>query len=131
MIELSSLVLFATDANKTGAFYMALGVDLEPERHDDEGPVHLAASVGDTHFAVYEGENAGTRSLEWRTAGGDFPGFYVDSIDDTLAALSGLGSRLIREHEIRPWGCRVIVEDPDGRPIEIIERDHCPVDPES
>ena len=29
------------------------------------------------------------------------------------------------EHQVRDWGCRAIVEDPDGRPVEINQRGHC------
>jgi hypothetical protein len=44
---------------------------------------------------------------------------------DTAAALQRLGAPVLVEHQIRPWGCRMVVEDPDGRPVEINQQGHC------
>jgi hypothetical protein len=35
------------------------------------------------------------------------------------------GVHFATEHEQMPWGCRVVVEDPDGRAIEVNDRTHC------
>jgi hypothetical protein len=32
---------------------------------------------------------------------------------------------VLAEHEQMPWGCRVLLQDPDGRTVEINQRDHC------
>ena len=55
-----------------------------------------------------------------------FPGFYVQSLDDTVAALRTLGARILTDHERRPWGCRAVAEDPDGRGVEINQASRCP-----
>jgi len=52
-----------------------------------------------------------------------FPGFYVDSLDEVTAALAG---SIVGDHEQMPWGCRILVLDPDGRTVEINQREHCP-----
>ena len=124
---MSSLVLFATDADKTAAFYRAIGVPLEDEDHG-EGPIHFAAEIGPVHFAVYRTEIPSAGVTPWRGAGSDFAGFYVDSLDEAVASVTTLGAPLLTEHQIRPWGCRVVAEDPDGRAVEINQRDHCPED---
>jgi hypothetical protein len=33
--------------------------------------------------------------------------------------------RLLAEHEQMPWDRRIVVEDPDGRAVEINQRGHC------
>lgn len=66
----------------------------------------------------------GTRQ-GWRTAGSTFVGFYVESLDRTLEAVQRLGGEVLVDHEVRDWGCRIVVEDPDGRAVEINQRDHC------
>jgi lactoylglutathione lyase len=123
VIAVSSIVLFAGDAERTGAFYRALGVPLEAEDHGD-GPVHLAADLDGVHFAVFEGSDPG-RDQPWRCAGSTFAGLYVESLDNTVGALRAFGARVLAEHEERDWGCRAVVEDPDGRAVEISQRDHC------
>ena len=77
------------------------------------------------HVAVYPAPG-GSAAPGFREAGSTFTGFYVDSLDDALAAVAGLGARVLAAHEVRPWGCRAVVFDPDGRAVEINQRNHCP-----
>jgi lactoylglutathione lyase len=121
--EIASLVLFAADVSKTERFYRAIGLELEREDHG-EGPVHFAAELGGVHFAIYPTEMGG-RAPALRAAGGSFPGFYVAALDEVTESLRSMGARVLREHEQMPWGCRVVVEDPDGRAIEVNDRAHC------
>jgi predicted enzyme related to lactoylglutathione lyase len=123
MIEIASLVLFTAEVDRTVAFYRAVGVPLEDEDHG-EGPVHAAAEVGDVHMAVYAAREPGRHPAR-RAGGSDFPGFYVDALDTALAAVTALGAPVLSGHEQMPWGCRVVVEDPDGRAVEINDRGHC------
>jgi lactoylglutathione lyase len=126
MTEVSSLVLFASNLAESAAFFRAVGVPLEHEAHDD-GPAHWAAELGSVHFAIYQADSGiGNRAAEFRSAATTFPGLYVASLDSAVAALSDVSARLIEPHQHRPWGCRVVAEDPDGRAVEINQRDHCP-----
>jgi lactoylglutathione lyase len=124
MVEFASLVLFSGRAAQTASFYRALGIDLADEDHGD-GYVHAATNLGGVHFAVLEAEAATDRALAWREAGSSFPGVYVDSLEQTLAALTKLGAPLLLAHQTRRWGCRAVVKDPDGRAVEINQRGHC------
>jgi lactoylglutathione lyase len=123
MAEMASLVLFAADVRGTAAFYRAIGLDLMEELHE-EGPVHLAVELGPVHFAIYEAAAAG-RAPERHSSGDTFPGFYVESLDDVTGALQQLGAPLIRDHEDMPWGCRIVAQDPDGRAVEVNQKEHC------
>lgn len=123
MTELASFVLFTADVTAAARFYRALGVPLEDEDHG-EGDVHAAADLGGVHFAIYPAAGPG-RALERRTAGSVFPGVYVASLDDAVAALGGLGASVLSGHEQMPWGCRVVAEDPDGRAVEVNDKQHC------
>lgn len=121
---MSSLVLFANDLEATVAFYRALGVPLVDEDHG--GVAHQAAELAGIHFAIYPAETAvGATAPAWRSGSSVFPGFYVGSLDDTMGALDEVGSDLLESHQLRPWGCRVVARDPDGRAIEINQREHC------
>jgi predicted enzyme related to lactoylglutathione lyase len=122
--ELASIVLFAGAVDRTVAFSRAVGVALEHEDHGD-GARHAAADLGEIHFAVFPGDPARDAGPAWREAGGAFVGFYVPSLDAALAALETLGATVLVPHQQRAWGCRVVVEDPDGRAVEVNQRDHC------
>lgn len=124
MTELSSLVLFTGHIEQAREFYRAVGLSLDDEDHGD-GPVHSAADVSGIHFALFDAKPASGRAPQWRDAGSSFPGFYVTSLDDTVAALIAQGAPVLVPHQVRDWGCRAIVEDPDGRPVEINQRGHC------
>ena len=126
MAEIASLVLFSVDVGATVAFYRALGLELEGEDHGD-GPIHFAADVAGVHFAVLDAAADPGRALSWRRAGSLFPGFWVPSLSATVAALAQLEAPVLVVHQVREWGCRAVLEDPDGRAVEINQRDHCPV----
>lgn len=124
MTDFASLVLFTADVDAAARFYRAMGIPLEHEDHG-QGPVHFAAELGGVHFALYPAATPG-RAPERRSAGSVFPGVYVPSLDDSLEAVAGLGATVLTGHEVMPWGCRFIAEDPDGRAVEVNDRDHCP-----
>jgi lactoylglutathione lyase len=124
MTELSSLVLFTGHIEQARAFYRAVGLTLDDEDHGG-GPVHYATDISGVHFALFDARSGSGRAPQWRDAGSSFPGFYVTSLDDTVAALAARGAPVLAAHQVRDWGCRAIVEDPDGRPVEINQRGHC------
>jgi hypothetical protein len=76
------------------------------------------------HFAIYPAEAAG-RAGERRSGGSVFPGFYVESLDRAAEALAEVSAPILTSHEEMPWGCRIVAEDPDGRVIEVNQREHC------
>jgi lactoylglutathione lyase len=124
MTELSSIVLFTADIDGARAFYRAIGLTLDDEDHGD-GPVHYATDISGVHFALFDAGPGSGRAPQWRSPGSSFPGFYVTSLDDTVAALTAQAAPVLVAHQLRDWGCRAIVEDPDGRPVEINQRNHC------
>jgi lactoylglutathione lyase len=123
--DVSSIVLFSNQPERIIVFYRSVGIQFDAEEHGD-GFVHAATDVGDVHMAVFPAD-ASARSVvpRWREGGSTFVGFYVDSLDETLEALQRVGTKLLADHEVREWGCRVVVEDPDGRAVEINQRSHC------
>jgi predicted enzyme related to lactoylglutathione lyase len=48
-------------------------------------------------------------------------GFAVTSVDEVLAEVSRLGVAVLEPPSDYPWGLRALVEDPDGRPVELYE----------
>ena len=121
--DVGALILFSPRLEQAIAFYRAIGVPLEEEKHDDEGPLHYACELGSTHMAIYGTDAAkGGRAAEWRSGGSGYFGFAVDSLTDAVEAARRVGARILQEPEEYPWGPRALVEDPDGRVVEIFER---------
>jgi hypothetical protein len=88
--------------------------------------VHSATELDGVHFAIYQAdEGVGERALSWRSASSDLPGFYIDSLDDVIATLNTLATKMLAAHQRRPWGCRIVAQDPDGRAVEINQWNHC------
>jgi lactoylglutathione lyase len=123
MPDVSSVVMFSTRPDRTIAFYRSIGVNLADEDHGD-GRVHAAADLGPVHLAVFRASEGGVAPGR-RAGGSTFVGFYVDSLDQAVAALAAMSAPLLSGHETQDWGCRVVVEDPDGRAVEINQRAHC------
>jgi len=132
-VELGALILFAADLAHTVAFYRALGVPLAEERHED-GPAHFACELGPVHLAVFAAEPGSPapdspapsgrtgRAPSFRAGGSTFPGFAVPSIETALGAARALGAPVLQEPAEYPWGTRAVIEDPDGRAIELFQR---------
>lgn len=116
--RVNALVLYCADIEQSRRFYVELGCPLEREQHDD-GPVHYACDVGGVHIALYSG--SASRALGRTEGGAAQLGFAVTRLDELVRRLVKLGVNVVRPAESVPWGRRAVVEDPDGRPIELNE----------
>jgi hypothetical protein len=76
------------------------------------------------HFALYPAAAPG-RAPDRRSGGSSFPGVYVESLDDVLREVQALDAPVLTGHEVMPWGCRFVTEDPHGRPVEVNDQSHC------
>lgn len=125
-VQVASLVLYAADLGRTEGFYRALGLDLRQERHGD-GPLHSVTRLGgDVHFAIHQADrDEPSANPAWRQAGSSFPGVWVEDLDASTEAVRGDDHPVLLDHESRSWGCRAVVEDPDGRAVELNQRGHC------
>lgn len=88
------------------------------------GPVAIV-SRGDLHLLLSGPGSSGARPMpDGRTQA---PGgwnrivVYVDRIDSTIAALNTAGARFRNEVEVGPGGKQILIDDPDGNPIELHE----------
>ena len=126
-VALGLIVLRASDLQHTLAFYALLGLDFVPEKHGN-GPTHYACTLTESGQAptsglvieIYLGQ-AGVAPTP-KTAGATMLGFQVASLDQTLAQLTNFGAVLLSPlHSTTNYGCRAVVQDPDGRAIELTE----------
>jgi catechol 2,3-dioxygenase-like lactoylglutathione lyase family enzyme len=111
------------DLERSVAFYtQRLGFETEKRT----GTVFAVVSHGDLRLLLSAPGSAGARPMpDGRTQG---PGgwnrivLYVDDLASSVRALEAGGVRLRNAIEVVPGGKQVLVEDPDGNPIELHER---------
>lgn len=111
MARLSFLVLRCVDIEKSRAFYEMIGLRFVRERHGN-GVEHYASEDGALSLELYP-TRAGTAISHERL------GFAVESLDQTVGALARNGAVIRSAPAHTEWGPRAIVEDPDGRLIEL------------
>jgi glyoxylase I family protein len=51
---------------------------------------------------------------------------YVESLDSIIATLTEAAARFRNEVEVGPGGKQILVDDPDGNPIELHEAPQAP-----
>ena len=113
------------DVDRAVAFYTEqLGFQLTQRA----GPVFATVSRGDLHLLLGGPGSSGSRPMpdgrEQEPGGWNRIVLYVDDIDAAIAALRGTGTRGPRfrnELEVGPGGKQILIEDPDGNPIELHE----------
>lgn len=119
-IRINALILWSEVPARTAAFYRLLGLPLADEDHGD-GHVHQACDFGGVHIAVYDAPPGG-RPPARRAAGAAMVGFAVPDIAAVAAKLKAANEyrELIAPQEM-DWGLRTVLEDPDGRSVELTQ----------
>lgn len=89
------------------------------------GDVFATVSRGDLHLLLGSPRSSGSRPMpdgrQQEPGGWNRIVLYVDDIQSAIAALRGSGARFRNEIEVGPGGKQILIEDPDGNPIELHE----------
>ncbi len=109
------------DLDRSIAFYSRnLGFDLTQRA----GPIAVV-SRGDLHLLLSGSAASGSRpmpdSRRQEPGGWNRIGLYVDSVDSAITSLRGVGAHFRNEVEEGPGGKQILLDDPDGNPIELHE----------
>ena len=116
-VKLNLLVLKSRQLDRLKEFYAALGIAFAEEKHGD-GPTHYAGRVGEALLELYPlPENAGPADVSTRL------GFAVSGVDAVVGSLEDAGGAVVSQPWRTAWGYRAVVRDPDGRAVELCERD--------
>lgn len=110
---LNLVAIAVSDLAASAAFFRALGLAFDPEVHPGV-PHHLAARLGHVVFELHP-EPLGSTDGRTRL------GFTVDHLDDVLERL-GAEARVHRGPSDTRWGRRMVLFDPDGRKVDVVER---------
>lgn len=113
MTRLSLLVLRCVDIEATRAFYELLGLRFVRQRHGD-GVEHLACEESDVIVELYPA--TGTRPVSTERLG-----FVVASLDQVVGEVAARGGRIRTQPALSEFGYRAVIEDPDGRAVELVQ----------
>ena len=109
------------DLDRAVAFYTQ---HLGFQRPQTSGPVAIL-SRGDLHLLLSNPSSSGSRPMpngrRQEPGGWNRIELYVESLDSTIPALKGAGVHLRNEIEVGPGGKQILIEDPDGNPVELHE----------
>ena len=113
-VVLNLVVLRSSDIERAAAFYARIGLQFVKHRHG-QGAEHFAAEFPGGVFELYSQTPSSLSTLGTRI------GFSVSSIDSVIAALTDYPGTVLSAPKDSEWGRRVVIADPDGHRVELIE----------
>ena|SRR5258706_15365265 len=116
---LNLLVLRTADLERALAFYQAIGLTFVQEQHSS-GPIHYACDMGALVVELYPGKQG--IAPDRKNAGATQIGFQVTNLDTVIDSLNQQGCTIITTSQDSAWGRRALVQDPDGRAVELTEK---------
>lgn len=114
--SLSLLVLKTGHLNRLKSFYEYIGCEFVQEQHGS-GLVHYSTQVGACLLELYplSGEiSAETEAVRL--------GFQVEKLDAIITQFREQSLLIAQAPKKSAWGYRAVVIDPDGRKVELVER---------
>ena len=109
------------DVDRTGTFYTRhLGFHLTHR----VGPIAVVTR-GELHLLLSGPEASGSRPTpagdRQESGGWNRIVLYVDDLDATISELKATGARFRNEVQSGPGGKQILLDDPDGNPVELHE----------
>jgi glyoxylase I family protein len=109
------------DVDRAIGFYTRL---LGFELTQRAGPITIL-SRGDLQLLLSGPGSSGSRPMpdgrRQEPGGWNRIVLYVESLDSSVTTLRGAGARFRNEVEVGPGGKQILVDDPDGNPVELHE----------
>lgn len=118
MTQLPTLCLVVIRSDKPEdavRFYGLLGLSFQNEQHGN-GPVHWSSNLDGTILEIYPATSDKQVDSSTRL------GFTVDGIMSKLDSLRSIGIEIVSEPKKSEWGLRAVVNDPDGRSVELLQK---------
>jgi len=116
-LELKLLVIRTPDPPQLAHFYTQLGLTFDYHQHGN-GSFHFSAIVNETVFEIYPlTKNQTTPDSTLRL------GFQINDFDKVLSQLNEFNIKIISLLTPTAWGIVAVVQDPDGRKIELYKKE--------
>ena len=114
-LKLQLLVLKTADPQALKAQYELLDIRFVQHRHGN-GPMHFSAQVDGLVLEIYPLPKSATAADHTTRLG-----FQVEDLDQTLEKLEGSNWRVVNGAAIGEFGYRAVIQDLDGRKVELTE----------
>jgi len=115
MVQINLVVIKTDKIEAQKSFYSALGIEFDYHRHGT-GPFHYASKGMQPVLELYPLPK-GVEQPDQTTR----LGFGVTSLDQLINELTLLHVKIIKAPRHSEWGYSAVVEDFDGRKIELTE----------
>lgn len=112
-MKINLIVLKTSHPAELASFYTHLGITFQHHRHET-GPLHYAAEIDGVVFEIYplpKNRDKADDTLRF--------GFTVDDLRATVEKLKSAGAKIVQEPVVTEWGYGAVVEDLDGRKVEL------------
>jgi len=109
-MKLNLLVIRTADLEALKDQYALLGFDFDCHRHGN-GPMHYASESFDFVFEIYPTKGFVNDQLRL--------GFAVEDLKEKIALLQDSNWKLISEPRPTEWGWVAVLQDLDGRKLEL------------
>ena len=117
-MELRLIVLRTSDTKRLSDFYSLLGLTLEYHRHGNS-PYHYSATIGPTVLEIYPlAKNQMEADKNLRI------GLAIDNFERIIQELKSNNATFSTDPAQTQFGFSAIVQDPDGRKIELYRKDN-------
>jgi len=113
------LVIKTNQLEKQKTFYETFGLVFQKEKHG-KGPTHYSTVLKNQNivFEIYPlPKNQSAADTTTRL------GFRVDDLEKTIQTILQIGGKIKNEIRQTPWGTLAVVEDLDGRNVEVYLKD--------
>ncbi len=112
--RLNLLVIRSENPEQTVKFYELLGLEFQKELHGTN-PVHWAAELERLVIEIYPSHPLNHVDRSTRL------GFEIEDVRSVLATLRDENIQVVSDLKPTQWGLRVVVRDPDGRSVELVQ----------
>lgn len=115
-MKINLVVLKTSQPDDLASFYRQLGIIFENHRHGT-GPLHYAANVDNIVFEIYPLPKDKEKADDTLRLG-----FTIDNLDEVIDRLRNSNRKITKEPTMTEWGYVAIIEDMDGRKIELKDK---------
>ena len=112
-MQLKLIVLRTPDQKALADFYTLLGLKFDYHKHGNS-PYHYSAHIDETVLEIYplsKTQTAADKDLRL--------GLSIENFESTMTALQDSNVNIVTPATQTEWGFMAIVQDPDGRKIEL------------
>lgn len=112
-MKLNLIVIRTQNPEALKSQYELLGMTFEYHKHN-KGPYHYASEIDGCVFEIYPL----TKSMTVADASLRL-GFEINNLIQTLETLKNTNWKILAEVQQTPWGLTAIIQDIDGRKVEL------------